>query len=126
MSSEVSWHVELAIKPGKLADFIILSQQMIESSRTEPGVLIYERFIDDRGRTAFACERYVDSASAVNHLSWFSHAFASNFAALVERKRFLVFGLASDELKMVLDDYGASYFQTVEGHSVQDRSDEIR
>src|SRR5438046_1305029 len=46
-ASKVSWWVELAVKPGQLANFEKLTGQMVESTRNETGVLAYQRFVSD-------------------------------------------------------------------------------
>ena len=51
---EVSWLVELAIKPGQLDNFRALTGEMVESTRGEPGALSYERFVSDDGKVVQA------------------------------------------------------------------------
>ena len=92
MSTEISWHVELAVKPGKLEDFRTLTREMVEATRSEPGTLIYERFVSEDGTVVYGYERYVDSAAAVAHLVAFGTTYRDRFMATVERKRFTVFG----------------------------------
>jgi quinol monooxygenase YgiN len=41
MSEEVSWHVELVIKPSKLDDLRALTDEMVAATRLEPGTLNY-------------------------------------------------------------------------------------
>jgi quinol monooxygenase YgiN len=38
MGDLISWHVELAVKPGQLVNFRELTGEMVESTRAEPGV----------------------------------------------------------------------------------------
>ena len=47
MHDEVSWQVELAIEPARFDAFRALTNEMIESTRLEEGVLIYERFLSE-------------------------------------------------------------------------------
>ena len=44
MGDQISWHVELVVKPGQIESFQALTDEMIESTRDESGVLNYERF----------------------------------------------------------------------------------
>jgi quinol monooxygenase YgiN len=44
---QVSWWVELAVRPGCLDDFEKLTGEMVNSTRAEHGVLAYQRFISD-------------------------------------------------------------------------------
>jgi quinol monooxygenase YgiN len=68
MGDQISWHVELAVKPGQIENFQALTGEMVESTRDEPGVLDYERFVSDDGKFVHVYERYADSAAAVAHL----------------------------------------------------------
>jgi len=107
MNQEVSWWVELAVKPGKLDDFQALTGEMVESTRRESGVLAYQRFITEDGKFVYAYERYADSFAALAHLKTFEREFGRRFAETVERKQFMVFGTPTDELRRVLDRFGA-------------------
>ena len=57
MGEQVSWQVVLAVKPGELDNFRALTREMVESTRDEPGVLSYERFVSADGRVVHAYER---------------------------------------------------------------------
>jgi len=111
MQDQVSWWVELALRPGRLADFEKLTGEMVEATRRETGVLGYQRFISDDRATVHVYERYADSSSAVAHLRRFDETFADRFAGMVHRRRFMVFGRPSEELKRLLDRYGAIYLE---------------
>jgi quinol monooxygenase YgiN len=107
----VSWWVELAVKPGELANFEKLTAEMVTSTRAESGVLAYQRFISDDRQTVHVHESYENSAAAVAHLVKFAALFGERYASLVERKRFNVFGNPSDELRGLLDGYEATYHE---------------
>ncbi|HMA00188.1 MAG TPA: antibiotic biosynthesis monooxygenase [Steroidobacteraceae bacterium] len=109
MNGEICWLVELTIKPGQLETFGALTGEMVDSTRRELGVLSYQRFISEDRKTIHVFERYEDSAAALAHLQVFAEKFAARFQELVERKRFVVFGCPTAELKAALDGYGASY-----------------
>jgi quinol monooxygenase YgiN len=106
---QVSWWVELEVRSGCLDEFEKLTSEMVDSTRAERGVLAYQRFISDDLRTIYAHERYEDSDAAVAHLRTFDATVAERYASIVERKRFIVFGDPSDELRILLDKYGATY-----------------
>jgi hypothetical protein len=55
-------------------------------------------------------ERYADSAAAIPHLLKFKEQFAARFSRMVERRRFIVIDHPTDDLKALLDPYGAVYF----------------
>jgi quinol monooxygenase YgiN len=105
----VSWWVELAVRPGCLDDFEKLTGEMVASAQAEKGVLAYQRFISEDRQTVYVKERYENSDAAVAHLIKFAAAFGERYASLVERKRFVVFGALSNELRALLDEYGATY-----------------
>ncbi len=111
MSDQVSWLVELAVKPGQLEKFRALTSEMVKSAEDESGVLIYERFVSRGGRIIYAYERYVNSAAALAHLRKFEAQFSERFARMVSRKRFTVFGAPTEELKRVLNRFGATYLR---------------
>jgi quinol monooxygenase YgiN len=111
MNEQICWHVELAIKPGRLESFQALNGEMVESARRELGILSYQRFVSEDGKTVHVYERYADSTAALTHLGIFAKKFAEPFQDMVERKRFVVFGNPTAELKEALDGYGAIYFR---------------
>ncbi|MBI3372413.1 MAG: antibiotic biosynthesis monooxygenase [Betaproteobacteria bacterium] len=118
MHAEVSWQVELTVRPGELDNFRTLTSEMVNSTRGEPGVLIYERFVSEDGKFVYLYERYADSAAAVAHLLAFTKMYGERFANMVDRRRFTVFGGPSDELREILDRFGAAYFGPFDGFSL--------
>ena len=118
MGGEISWQVELAIRPGELDNLRTLTSEMVESTKGERGVLIYERFVSEDGKVVYVYERYADSAAAVAHLLVFAAIYGERFAKLVDRRRFMVFGTPSDALKWILDRFSATYLRPVDGFSL--------
>lgn len=110
-AAEISWHVELRVKPGQLSNFRTLTGEMVGATRRERGVLSYQRFVSDDGTTVRAYERYADSVAALAHLEVFEKSFAGRFGAMVDRKAFTVFGSPSAELKTALDKFHAVYLK---------------
>jgi len=72
----------------------------------EADVLSYERFVSVDGTVAHVYERYADSAAAVRHLRTFKRKCNERFVGMVDRERFTVFGVTSDELKGMLNGFG--------------------
>ena len=118
MGGEISWQVELAIRPGEFDNFRTLTSDMVESTKGERGVLIYERFVSEDGKVVYVYERYADSSAAVAHLLVFAQSYGERFAKLVDRRRFMVFGSPSDELKRILDRFDATYLRPADGFSL--------
>ena len=117
MGSEISWQVELAVKPGELGNLRALTRDMVAFARSESGVLVYERFVSEDGKTVYVYERFVDSASAVAHLMAFGKMFGERFAKMVERRWFRVYGTPSDELRRCLNQFGVTYLSPFDGFS---------
>ena len=109
MSEQISWHVELQVRPGRMDAFRALTAEMVERTKSEEGTLVYERFIGDDG-SVHIFERYVDAAAAVTHMRAFVSAYGARLASLIDRKRFIVLGTPTPELKQILDGFGAAYF----------------
>jgi quinol monooxygenase YgiN len=121
MHDEISWQVELAIEPERFDSFRALTNEMIESTRLEEGVLIYERFLSEDGGKVLVYERYANSEAAILHLRSFQEKFADAFGRLVKRERFLVFGTPNDELKRMLSGFDATFVRPMAGFSTLDK-----
>jgi quinol monooxygenase YgiN len=117
MSKHISWHVELRLKSGQLDTFRVLTDEMVEATKSEAGTLIYERFINDDSHYVDVFERYVDCTAAVAHLLRFEKMYGDRFARTVERRRFTVLGTPTRELKEILDPLGARYVAPLAGFS---------
>src|ERR1700686_1861601 len=105
MTNQISWRVELAVKPGQIDNFQGLTGEMVESTRKESGVLGYERFVTDDAKFVHVYERYADAAVAVAHLQEFRKQFGERLLGMVERIKFTVYGNPSDELRALLDGF---------------------
>jgi len=71
----VSWQVELSVKTGERGNCRALTGEMVESTRSAPGVLSYERFVSVDGQVVYVYERCVDLSAAVEHLRMFGRKF---------------------------------------------------
>jgi quinol monooxygenase YgiN len=111
MSKQISWRVVLVVKHGQINNFQALNEEMVESARKELGALIYERFVTNDGKLVEVYERYANSAAAVAHLQDFREKFGERFSSMVERTKFTVYGSPSDELRGLLDGFGAAYMR---------------
>jgi quinol monooxygenase YgiN len=109
MTDQISWCVELAVKPGCLDTFKELTAEMVASTRNESGVLSYQRFVTNDEKMVHAYEQYADSDSALAHLQKFRKKFSPRFSSMVDRMKFTVYGTPSAELKRLLDGFGAVY-----------------
>ncbi|TIW61021.1 MAG: antibiotic biosynthesis monooxygenase [Mesorhizobium sp.] len=117
MSGHVSWVIEVAVKPGELDNFRGLIKEMIESTRSESGTLMYEWSISEDGSVVHGYERFTDSEAAVAHLSAFAEKFAKRFLAAVDPTRLSVYGTPSDDARGTLAALGPAYLAALGGFS---------
>ena len=115
MNGHVAWLLELAVKPGELDNFKAVVNEMIESTRAEPGTLMYEWSVDEHGGVVHGYERFADSGAAVAHLSAFGEKFAQRFLAAVDPTRLSVYGAPSEEAKQALAAFGPAYLAPLGG-----------
>jgi len=115
MSNVVSWNLQLSVQDGRLDEARALMAEMVEATRREPGALGYEWFLSEDGKACHICERYADSAAALTHLGNFGANFAERFLACFAPTGFFIYGQPSDEVRGVLDGFGASYLGTLGG-----------
>jgi len=115
MSEEVSWSLELAVKPGQIDVVRALILEMVESTQNEPGALMYEWSISDDESTIHSYDRYADSDAVLEHLSTFGEKFAERFLAAVDPTRVVVYGSPTDQAREALDGFGALYMKPLAG-----------
>ena len=114
MGNELSWVIELAVKPGKLEEFKALRDEMVESTEKETGALQYEWFISEDGTAVQVLERYADSAAGLQHVGNFG-AFAERFLGAVDVTRLTVYGEPDDELRGALSAFGPAHLSPFGG-----------
>ena len=105
----VSWNLRLAVREGRLEEFRALMNEMVESTKGEPGAQGYEWFVSADGGTVHIHERYADSNAVLAHLGTFGAKFAERFLGCVDPTGLAVYGEPSDEARAVLDGFGAQY-----------------
>jgi quinol monooxygenase YgiN len=115
MDKQVSWLVEVEVKPGELEAFKQLVADMVESTSPEPGTLSYEWFISDDGKLVHIYERYADSEALLAHFQGFLDKFADRFSASVDLKRFAVYGEPSAEAREALAPLNPIFLGTLGG-----------
>lgn len=115
MSKAVSWILQLSVREGRLDEFRSLAREMVDSTRSEPGALAYEWFLDETGGACHIYERYLDSPAALAHIATFGEKFAERFLACVEPTGAYVYGTPSTEVRAALDGLGAAYLGPLDG-----------
>ena len=86
-----------------------------EKQSNEPDALIYEWFLSEDGTSCRVYERYADSAATVTHLQAFGQNIADRMLAVSQPTAFTVFGDPSEEVRQVLDGFGAVYMKQEAG-----------
>jgi quinol monooxygenase YgiN len=109
MSQTVSWNLQLSVQAGKLDDARALMTEMVAATDQESGAITYEWFLSADGSACHICEKYADSAAALAHLGGFGENFAERFLQCFAPTAFWVYGDPSDEVRGVLDGFGAVY-----------------
>lgn len=117
MSDVISWSLHLSVREGRLDEFRSLVPEMVASTRSEEGALVYEWFVSPDEKTCHIYERYADSAAALAHLGTFGARFAERFLACLEPTGFFVYGDPSPEVRGVVDGFGAAYLGQFDGFS---------
>ncbi|MFN0072601.1 MAG: putative quinol monooxygenase [Chloroflexota bacterium] len=115
MGTEVSWLLELALNPGALDDFRVLMDEMVASTRDEPGTLSYSWFTNDDRTEVKIVERYVDSDAVVTHMTTFGERYAGRFMAAVTPTRFTIMGSPNDAVKEIFAPFSPTYLQPFGG-----------
>ena len=115
MNEQVSWVFEVAVKPGKIDAFRTLMEEMVESTRAEPGAVVYEWFVSDDESVVILYERYADSAAVLTHSAAFQAKFAGRFLELVDPVKFTVLGTLNDEAKAALSRPGRVFLEPFGG-----------
>lgn len=115
MSNVVSWSLHLTVRDNRLDDFRSLMEEMVESTRSEPGALIYEWFLSEDTKECHLHERYRDDEAVMVHLGNFGSKFADRFMACVEPTAFNVYGNPSEEARAVFNSFGAAFLGTFGG-----------
>jgi quinol monooxygenase YgiN len=109
MDDQVSWVIELAVKPGQLEAFKTLRDEMIAGTSLEPTSVGYEWSISEDKSTVHIYEKYADSEAMVSHVTGFLANWAKRFLEGVDVTRFTVYGTPNDEARKMLDGFGAIY-----------------
>src|SRR5436305_1076904 len=116
MATDISWLLELSLKPEREAEFTVLRNEMVAAtSANEAGTLSYEWSLSADGATCHIFERYADSAAVLAHLRAFGEKFAGRFLDLLTPVRCVVYGSPSPEVKEGLAVLNPAYMRQVGG-----------
>lgn len=115
MSDYVAWVLELKIKDGQIDAFRSLMDEMVASTKNEPGALNYEWHIDTSGEIVHIYERYVDSAAVQAHSATFREKFAARFMSVADMTRMTVYGKPNEAVRETLGRGIAVFMQPLGG-----------
>ena len=115
MDKQVSWIIEVAVKPGQLDNFRKLMDEMVESTQAEPETLSYDWFVSADGSAVHIYERYADSEALVTHITGFGEKFAERFLSMVDPVKFTVYGEPSAEAREAMSGFSPTYLGTFGG-----------
>ena len=116
MATDVSWMLELSLRPEHEAEFTALMTEMVAAtSANEAGALSYEWSLSADGATCHIFERYADSAAVLTHLGAFGEKFAGRFLEMLTPVRCVVYGSPSPHVKEELAVLNPVYMRIVGG-----------
>lgn len=114
--SNVSWILELSVKPGREVELMALMTEMVAATgANEAGALSYEWSLSADGSTCHIFERYADSAAVLAHLVVFGEKFAGRFLELLTPVRCVVYGSPSQQVQEGLAVLNPVYMRPVGG-----------
>ena len=96
---EIFWRIEVEILTGKLEEFRATVQDLIASSKQEPGTLVYDWFFYAEEKTCHTYEHYLDSDAVVVHAITFGEKFAERLRKSCRQIRLDVYGVPSGAAK---------------------------
>jgi quinol monooxygenase YgiN len=114
MSEEISWLLEVAIRPGKLDAFRAVAADLIAATEKEAGTLSYEYSLTPDGSTCHIFERYRNSEAILAHSSSFG-PFAARFLDACQPTRFHVYGMPNESVQKAIADLGPVYCTPIGG-----------
>jgi len=116
ITKNIFWIFELTIKEGQVDNLKKLMAEMIEATKeNEQGTMAYEWTISEDNKKCHTHERYVDSAATLAHLATFISKYAARLMETGDATSFVVYGNPSDEVRKILDGFGAVYMLPIGG-----------
>jgi len=115
MSCTVSWNLQLTVRDGRLDSLKSLMQEMVESTKAEPGTLAYEWFLSEDGTICHLYERYADAEAAMIHIGTFGAKFMGRFMECTEQTALHVYGDPGDQVRGAMSGFGAVFLRSFGG-----------
>ena len=114
-STPVAYNLQVTIVDGKQEEFRALMAEMVESTKGEPGTLVYEWFLAADGKSCQINEHFADTAAYTAHSENFGAKFAARFMPCVEITGITVYGNADAEAREMLAGLSPVYVEAIGG-----------
>ena len=114
MSQPITWVFVAAILPGQFEAFLTVRTQLIEHSKAEPGLIVYEWFISEDQTTCHIFETFRDSEAILAHLKAFV-PFAEPLMKAIRPTYLHVHGPINDEAKAAIASFNPIYLASLGG-----------
>ncbi len=114
-ATPVSYTLALTIRDGQQDAFRSLMEEMVASTKEEPGTLVYEWFLGADGKTCRINEHFEDTAAYVVHSENFGESFADRFMPTIEVTGLTVYGNADAAAREMLAGMSPVYFEAFGG-----------
>lgn len=114
-ATPVSYVLQLEIKEGQQVAFSEVMRDMVASTKTEPGTLVYEWFLGPDGRTCHIHEMFADTAAYKAHGENFSAKFADRFLPLLEIKTVHAYGNSDEEARAMMKGLDPVFYEAIGG-----------
>ena len=115
METSVAWILECAVKPGQLATFKTLMEEMVDSTSAEPGARNYEWYISEDGGTVHLWEKYADSEATLTHVKGFGAKWAARFLECMDVTGYTVYGSPDAAIRELIGGWGPRYLGPMGG-----------
>ena len=99
---QISWHVVLTVRPGRLDDFRALNPETVEAAQGERGVLYYERLASDDGQAIHNLRALHGFGGGNGASAQFCKTFGERFGTMVDRTQFAVLANPSGRIARLL------------------------
>ncbi len=106
--------LEMGINDGQADNFDTFMNDMIGTTREEPGSLTYEWSVNPERTTCHVIERFADSDAVMAHLGSLQ-AVLGQFIEIFAPQSLTVTGSPSEEVKAALAMFGPKYFEFAGG-----------
>lgn len=110
----VYWMLEVKVNDGKLGDLKSLMDQMVQTSKDEPGTLAYDWTISEDEKTVHILEHYKDADAVMAHMGGFAQV-AGKFMECVTPAGLVIYGKADEKIRAAMAGLNPVYMNPLGG-----------